>query len=47
MRTFHIGGAAQKGAERSQVEANMDAEGLKSVTVTSLKTLTAYRHYGS
>jgi DNA-directed RNA polymerase subunit beta' len=26
MRTFHIGGAAQKGAERSQVEANMDAE---------------------
>jgi DNA-directed RNA polymerase subunit beta' len=25
MRTFHIGGAAQKGAERSHVEANMDA----------------------
>jgi DNA-directed RNA polymerase subunit beta' len=26
MRTFHIGGAAQKGAERSHVEANMEAE---------------------
>ena len=25
MRTFHIGGAAQKGAERSHVEANLDA----------------------
>jgi DNA-directed RNA polymerase subunit beta' len=25
MRTFHIGGAAQKGAERSQVDANLDA----------------------
>ncbi len=25
MRTFHIGGAAQKGAERSQVEATMNA----------------------
>ena len=25
MRTFHIGGAAQKGAERSHVEANMEA----------------------
>ncbi len=25
MRTFHIGGAAQKSAERSHVEANMDA----------------------
>ncbi len=25
MRTFHIGGAAQKGAERSQVEANINA----------------------
>ncbi len=25
MRTFHIGGAAQKGAERSQVDSNMDA----------------------
>ncbi len=25
MRTFHIGGAAQKGAERSHVEANIDA----------------------
>ncbi len=25
MRTFHIGGAAQRGAERSHVEANMDA----------------------
>ncbi len=25
MRTFHIGGAAQKGAERSHVDANMDA----------------------
>ncbi len=25
MRTFHIGGAAQKGAERSQVDANIDA----------------------
>ena len=24
MRTFHIGGAAQKGAERSQVDANID-----------------------
>ena len=26
MRTFHIGGAAQKGAERSHVDANLDAE---------------------
>jgi DNA-directed RNA polymerase subunit beta' len=26
MRTFHIGGAAQKGAERSQVDANIDAK---------------------
>ena len=26
MRTFHIGGAAQRGAERSHVEANMDAK---------------------
>ena len=26
MRTFHIGGAAQKGAERSHVEANLDAK---------------------
>ena len=26
MRTFHIGGAAQKGAERSAIEANMDAK---------------------
>ena len=26
MRTFHIGGAAQKGAERSSIEANMDAK---------------------
>ena len=26
MRTFHIGGAAQKGAERSHVEANIDAK---------------------
>ena len=25
MRTFHIGGAAQKGAERSHVEANLDS----------------------
>jgi DNA-directed RNA polymerase subunit beta' len=25
MRTFHIGGAAQRGAERSHVEANLDA----------------------
>ena len=26
MRTFHIGGAAQKGAERSHVDANLDAK---------------------
>ena len=26
MRTFHIGGAAQKGAERSHVDANIDAK---------------------
>ncbi len=26
MRTFHIGGAAQKGAERSSIESNMDAK---------------------
>ncbi len=26
MRTFHIGGAAQKGAERSHVEANLDGK---------------------
>ena len=26
MRTFHIGGAAQKGAERSQVDANIDGK---------------------
>ncbi|MEM7679620.1 MAG: DNA-directed RNA polymerase subunit beta', partial [Pseudomonadota bacterium] len=25
MRTFHIGGAAQKGAERSQIDANIDS----------------------
>jgi DNA-directed RNA polymerase subunit beta' len=46
MRTFHIGGAAQRGAERSSVEANIESTAeIRPVTRTSSRTRKAsYRH---